>query len=122
LAVDNVAVLIGPEQVAALQRLTAHVEVDDRVLRYAVSISRATREHPRLSIGAGPRGSIALVRAARASALLSGRSYATPDDIKAVALPALRHRVATSPEADIEGSSADTLLRALLDQVPSPRF
>ncbi|BBA35889.1 ATPase [Methylocaldum marinum] len=122
LAVEEVAVLIGPEQVAALQRLAAHVAVDDRVLHYAVSISRATREHPRLSFGAGPRGSIALVRAARACALLSGRTYATPDDVKAIALPALRHRVATSPEADIEGSSADTLLRFLLDQVPSPRL
>jgi MoxR-like ATPase len=122
LAVDEVATVLDPEQVAALQHAAAHVDVDERVLRYAVSIARATRDHPRLSMGAGPRGSIALVRAGRARALLSGREYATPDDIKAVALPALRHRVTTSPEADIEGLSVDDLLRALLEQVPSPRL
>jgi MoxR-like ATPase len=122
LAVDEVATVLDPEQVAALQHAAAHVAVDERVLHYAVSIARATRDHPRLSMGAGPRGSIALVRAGRARALLSGRGYATPDDIKAVALPALRHRVTTSPEADIEGLRADDLLRALLEQVPSPRL
>jgi MoxR-like ATPase len=122
LAVDEVATVLDPEQVAVLQHAAAHVDVDERVLRYAVSIARATRDHPRLSMGAGPRGSIALVRAGRARALLSGREYATPDDIKAVALPALRHRVTTSPEADIEGLSVDDLLRALLEQVPSPRL
>ncbi|MCK7491628.1 MAG: hypothetical protein MZW92_07985 [Comamonadaceae bacterium] len=72
--------------------------------------------------GAGPRGGIALVRGARAQALLAGRGYATPDDVKAVALPALRHRVAISAEAQIEGQSADALLGALLAQVPAPRM
>ena len=122
LAVDEVATVLSPEQVADLQQTAARVAVDERVLRYAVSIARATRDYPRLSMGAGPRGGIALVRASRARALLAGRGYATPDDVKAVALPALRHRVAVSPEADIEGLGADDLLRALLNQVPSPRL
>jgi MoxR-like ATPase len=122
LAVEEVAAVLSPEQAAGLQRAAALVAVDDRVLRYAVSIARATRSYPRLAMGAGPRGSIALVRAGRGRALLAGRDYATPDDIKSVALPALRHRVAVAPEADLEGLGADDLLRALLEQVPAPRL
>jgi MoxR-like ATPase len=72
-------------------------------------------------MGAGPRGTLALVRGARARALIDGRGYATPDDVKAVALPALRHRITASPDADIEGHTADTLLTALLERVPAPR-
>jgi MoxR-like ATPase len=82
---------------------------------------RATREAPLLAAGAGPRGSIALVRASRAKALGEGRGFATPDDVKAVALPALRHRVAPSADAEIEGLTADTLLMSILDRVPAPR-
>jgi MoxR-like ATPase len=122
LGVDGIAMLLTPERVVALQNIAAHLMVDDRVLAYAVNIVRATRDYPRFALGAGPRGSIALVRAARARALLYGRDYATPDDIKAVAPAALRHRVTTAPEADIEGLGADALLAALLEQVPSPRL
>jgi MoxR-like ATPase len=121
LAVEQVATLIRPGSVEGLQQATAHVEVDQRVLDYAVAIARATRDWPGLAAGAGPRGSIALVRAGRARALLSGRSFATPDDVKAVALPALRHRVSTSAEAEIEGLAVDDLLGGLLDQVAAPR-
>ncbi|MDR3222074.1 MAG: AAA family ATPase [Candidatus Accumulibacter sp.] len=121
LGVDEVSQVIGPQQVEVLQRATALVDVDERVLDYAVRIVRATREHPGFSIGAGPRGSIALVRAARAAALLQGRAFITPDDIRRVALPALRHRVALAPEVEIEGSTADSLLLSLLDSVPAPR-
>lgn len=122
LCVDEVATVLSPEQVAGLQRAAACIAVDDRVLAYAVAIVRVTRSFPRLALGAGPRGSIALIRAGRARALLAGRGYATPDDIKAVALPALRHRVSVTPEADIDGLGPDDLLRALLEQVPAPRL
>ncbi|KFB70448.1 MAG: MoxR family ATPase [Candidatus Accumulibacter phosphatis] len=121
LDVEAVATLIQPATVVGLQQWTAHVVVDERVVAYAVAIVRASRETPGLASGAGPRGPIALVRAARARALMAGRGFATPDDIKAVALPALRHRVAPAAEAEIEGLSADDLLRALLERVPAPR-
>jgi MoxR-like ATPase len=121
LAVDKVATLLSARHVESLQTATSHVDVDERVLDYAVAIVRATRDHHGFSSGAGPRGSIALIRAARGAALLGGRTFVTPDDIKRVALPALRHRVTTSPEAEIEGFTADTLLTALLDSVPAPR-
>jgi len=121
LAVDSVRALIRPETVLNLQLYAAHVAVDERVLQYAIAIVRATRENPGIACGAGPRGSIALIRAGRALALMQGRAYVTPDDIKQIALPALRHRVTPSAEAEIDGLSSDDLLTALLDQVPAPR-
>jgi MoxR-like ATPase len=74
-----------------------------------------------LSAGASPRGGIALVRAARAHALIQGRDFVTPDDVKAVALPALRHRAMLSPELEIEGKSVDEVLSAMLNKVEAPR-
>ena len=121
LDVAGVATVLQPETLINLQQSAAMVTTDDRVIAYAVAIVRATREAPLLAAGAGPRGSIALVRASRAKALADGRGFATPDDVKAVALPALRHRVAPSADADIEGLTADTLLLSILDRVPAPR-
>ena len=121
LAVDKVSTLINAKNIESLQTAAALVDVDERVLDYAVTIVRATRENQGFSTGAGPRGSIALIRAARGVALLGGRAFVTPDDIRRIALPALRHRVTTSPEAEIEGFTADSLLTTLLDAVPAPR-
>jgi MoxR-like ATPase len=121
LNVDAVKPLASPEQVTVLQNIAAQVEVDERVLSYAVEIVRSTRDQGALLAGAGPRGSIALVRAARAHALIAGRGYVTPDDVKAIALAALRHRVVTSAETEIEGISVDVVLTGLLDRVAAPR-
>ncbi len=121
LSVDAVRTLISPTTLVALQQAAARVTVEERVMHYAVAIVRATRESPRIACGAGPRGSIALVRAARALALMAARPYVTPDDVKAVALPALRHRIAPAAEAEIDGLSPDDLIVALLEQVPAPR-
>jgi MoxR-like ATPase len=121
LQVEAVAPVAATADVLELQRVTAQVRVDDEVLAYAVRITRATRGWTGFSVGASPRGSIALVRAARARALLAGRDFATPDDVKALALPALRHRVAPAPESEIEGATCDQLLTAMLERVPAPR-
>jgi len=121
LNVDAVAPLIQPEAVVTLQRVAAAVRVDDQVLDYAVRIVRATRTWNGVAAGSGPRGGIALVRSARAAALIGGRDFATPDDVKRMALAALRHRVIPSPEMEIEGHSSDTLLKGLLEKVPAPR-
>jgi MoxR-like ATPase len=110
LEVDQVAVLVTPEAVVQLQRRRRDDRVDERIFEYAVAIVRATRSQPGIALGAGPRGSIALVRGARAHALAAGARYVTPDDIKAIAIPALRHRIGTSADAEIEGLTADTLL------------
>jgi MoxR-like ATPase len=121
LNVDSVATILKPQAVLALQRFAASLTVDERVSDYAVRITRATRSWPGVAAGASPRGGIALVRAARAHALIDGRDFATPDDVKAVALPALRHRMTLAPELEIEGQSTDVVLRALLNKVEAPR-
>ena len=121
LDVEPVAAVATADQVLELQRITAQVRVDEQVLGYAVRINRATREWSGFSVGASPRGSIALVRAARARAILDGRDFVTPDDVKELALPALRHRVSPSPESEIEGETCDRQLTAMLERVEAPR-
>jgi MoxR-like ATPase len=121
LNVDPVATLVEPESILALQRIAAKLIVEDKVLDYAVRLARATRDFAGLSSGAGPRGGIALVRAARGQALMAGRGFVTPDDVKQVALPVLRHRVTPAPEMEIEGRDIDELLRELFVQVEAPR-
>jgi MoxR-like ATPase len=121
LNVDAVGTIIKPQAVLALQRFVASVTVDEHVSDYAVRIARATRKWPGITAGASPRGGISMVRAARGHALLAGRDFVTPDDVKAVALPALRHRVTLAPELEIEGQSADGVLKTLLNKVDAPR-
>jgi MoxR-like ATPase len=113
--------VLGPADIVAMQRGVAAVTVDPQVIDYAVRIVAATRKWPGVALGAGPRGSIALVRAARAQAVLQGRDFVTPDDVREISLPALRHRLALSPELQIEGQTPDDVLRALLAKVDAPR-
>ena len=107
--------------VASLQRLAAEQRVDEQVVDYAVRIVRATRDHAAVAVGSGSRGALALVRGARAAALLDGRGYATPDDIKRIALPALRHRIALAPDALLEGRTANDVLSEIIGAVAAPR-
>jgi len=105
-----------------LQKMAAWVRVDPKVADYAVRIVRATRGWPGLAIGAGPRGAIALVRIARSIALLEGRDFVLPDDIKRHALPTLRHRVSLAPDAQLEGREVDALLASALESIEAPRL
>jgi len=107
--------------VNAAQQQCGAIEVDSAVAEYAVRLVRATRGTTLLRHGAGPRASIALLRCARALALLNGVDYVTPDDIKAMVLPVLRHRVILSPEVEIDGLGVDEVLGNLLDKVDAPR-
>jgi MoxR-like ATPase len=106
---------------AAARQATLRVQVADVVLAYIVDLCRATRTAPSLELGASPRGATGLLNAAKAFAWLSGRGYVTPDDVKAVARPALRHRVRLRHEAELEGVTADSVLDSLLATVPTPR-
>jgi len=121
LDVERVSQLVKPGTVVSLQAIAASLTVDDKVLDYAIRIVRATRNWAGVSAGAGPRGGIALVRSARAAALLAGRDYATPEDVKRMALPALRHRVIPAPELELEGRDADAILNGILEKVEAPR-
>ncbi|MCV4288409.1 MoxR family ATPase [Pseudomonas capsici] len=122
LEVQPLRVILQAREVQALQRIASELPMDDQVLDYAVRLARSTRTWPGLSLGAGPRASIALVRGGRARALLRGGEFVIPDDIKGCALAVLRHRVRLSAELDIEGLSVDQVLKQLLDQVPAPRL
>ena len=122
LEVSSLRTLLQAKDVLALQKIASDLPLDDQVLDYAVRLARATRSWPGLAMGAGPRASIALVRGARARALLRGVDFVLPDDIKSCALAVLRHRVRLAPELDIEGLSVDQVLQQLLDQVPAPRL
>jgi MoxR-like ATPase len=121
LDVGQVATLLKPETVVMLQRIAAAVRSDDAVLDYAIRLVRATRTWAGVVAGAGPRGGISLLRAARAAALLDGRDFVTPDDVKRMALPALRHRIAPSPELELEGRDTDGILKGLLEKIEAPR-
>jgi MoxR-like ATPase len=121
LDVSAVNTIIKPDNIITLQRITAGLLVETRVYDYAVNIVRSTRNWPGVSLGAGPRGSIALIRAARAVALLAGRDFVTPDDVKEIALATLRHRIALAPELEIEGHDVDTVLTSALNRAEAPR-
>jgi MoxR-like ATPase len=97
------------------------VLVSPEVVAYIVDLCRATRTSPSLSLGVSPRGATALLASARAWAWLSGRDYVTPDDVKALAGPALRHRVRLRAEAEMEGVTADSVINGVLASIPVPR-
>jgi MoxR-like ATPase len=105
----------------ALRGAVDAVRVAPEVREYVAAIVRATRDDPGLTLGGSPRSTVALFRAARAAALLAGRDFATPDDVKHHALPVLRHRVMLAPELEVEGRTADDVLQQLLVRVPAPQ-
>ena len=121
LDVQPLRIVLQAEDVVRMQHIASNLPLDEQVLDYAVRLARATRSWPGLTIGAGPRASIALVRGARARALLRGAEFVTPDDIKGCALAVLRHRVRIAPELDIDGLEVDQVLKQLLDQIAAPR-
>jgi MoxR-like ATPase len=97
------------------------ITVEPGIARYVVQVVRSSRESPACVMGASPRASVALLLAAKALAAIRGKAYVTPDDVKAIAAPVLRHRLILKPEAEIEGFSADRIVEDLLAQVPVPR-
>ncbi|MFF8550603.1 AAA family ATPase [Streptomyces albidoflavus] len=111
----------GPAQLDAARSAVAGTSVSPEIAAYIVDVCRATRDSPSLSLGASPRGATALLSTARAWAWLTGRDYVIPDDVKALALPTLRHRVQLRPEAEMEGVTPDAVLTSLLTRVPVPR-
>ncbi len=117
---DLVAVA-GVEELAAGRVGVRGVTVSPEVLGYVVDVCRATRSSPSLQLGVSPRGATALLATAKAWAWLSGRDYLTPDDVKALARPTLRHRISLRAEAELEGTNADGVLDGVLASVPVPR-
>ena len=118
---DGITEVCGPREIIAAQQATAAVRAVPEVVAYAVALAQATRESRAISLGAGTRGAISLVRIGKAFAALDGRDFVTPDDVKLAALPVLRHRVQLTPEVAISGQEVDEVLRGIIEGVPAPR-
>ncbi len=113
--------LLDAEGLARLRSATRRVRVEPTLTAYITTLVRATRGAPALTLGASPRASVALLRLAQAAALLEGRDYVVPDDVKRLAPPVLRHRVAVAPELELEGVTPDQALRTILERIEAPR-
>ncbi len=118
---------LGVSSVATAEKLAEataaldHVTVAEEITQYVVRLVRATREHAELAVGASPRAAVLLANAARARAALEGRAYAIPDDVKALAVPVLRHRLTLTPAAEIEGRDIEALVAELVEATEAPR-
>jgi MoxR-like ATPase len=116
----ELAAVATPADVLAMQRAVEDVHVAASVGRYMVELVGATRDSPRVQVGASPRGTLALLKVARARAALSGRDFVTPEDVKAVAVPALAHRIILRPELWVRRVRTEDVVGELLEQVPTP--
>jgi MoxR-like ATPase len=121
LAAAGVRPVAGVRELARARTAVRNVTIAPEVLAYVVDIARATRQSAAVRLGVSPRGATALLAASRAWAWLTGRDYVTPDDVKALARPALRHRVQLRAEAELEGATSDGVIDGVLAAVPVPR-
>ena len=121
LSVEAVNRVLSAEEFTALRDMASRVRVEDPVVDYAVRLVSATRDNPAIETGAGPRGSLALIRCARGRALLYARDFVIPDDIKALAVPVLVHRITLSAESELEGLNEVRVIETLLSRVEAPR-
>jgi MoxR-like ATPase len=112
---------IGAQQLLVAREDTRRVRIEDALFRYLVEVVRRTRDWPSISLGASPRAAVTLMSAAKGLAAMDNRDYLIPDDIKAAALPVLRHRLLLKPEAELEGVSADQVIKDVLKAVEVPR-
>jgi len=122
LSVSAVNPVMSPADFLAVQELVSSLRCDAAVIDYAVRLTAATRNSAVLECGAGPRGSLSLIRCARARALLEGRDFIIPDDIKALAVPVLAHRLTLSAEGELEGLTGISILESILSSVEAPRI
>ncbi|MFO0870376.1 MAG: MoxR family ATPase [Pirellulales bacterium] len=119
---DELQVVTNPAQILQTIRENGDVVVDERLVDYIAKVVRATRSWPQFHLGASPRAGLAILQAARTLAAFHGRDYAVPDDVVQIAIPALRHRVILTAEAEVEGRKVDDLLQELIRSVEVPRL
>ncbi len=117
----GVVQVIDGATLVSVRKLLANIRLAEPILDYIVDLIRATREHPSIMHGASPRAATQMAAAVRTLAALDGRDYAIPDDVKALAGSALRHRIVLSPSAEVEGLAADSVLEQILQSIPAPR-
>jgi MoxR-like ATPase len=113
--------VMSKAQLKQARKLISDIHLNEEVTHYVVDLVRGTRDNPLFETGASPRAAAMIASSARAYAALQGRNYVIPDDVKAIALPALRHRAVLSPAAEIEGRTADEVISTVLEQTQAPR-
>jgi MoxR-like ATPase len=118
--IESIDQVVEAEDLASVHRAVREVHVDDAIRQYIVDIVSATRVHPDVYLGASPRGSLGLYRTAQASALMSGRDYVIPDDVKPLVEPVLAHRVIMNPSARVRNVQSSTIVEEILRTVTVP--
>ena len=118
--IDDLKPVLNAEILLQMQQAVTQIYLDDSIIRYIAEIVHATRSHKDLSLGASPRGSLALMRASQAMAMIAGKDYVDPQRVKQVVLPVLAHRLIVKSQPQLVGKTADDILREILNQVPTP--
>jgi MoxR-like ATPase len=121
LNIENLVPLTQDEAILAARQAVKQVKVEESILDYLLALVQKTRQSPDLSLGASPRSAVSWLQASKAHAWLQGQTYVTPDNVKAIAPPLLRHRLILGPEAQLDGLTTDAVITSLLKQVPVPR-
>lgn len=116
----TVEAITSGEELLAAQRLMNMVYIDDRILKYIRDIVLKTRSHPQIALGCGPRASLVLMKCSKARAAILGRVYVTPDDVRALIVPALNHRILLKPEAELEGLDVKIVIKNIVEDIPIP--
>lgn len=118
---DEINPVLKTEDIAAMKTFAQQVHVEENIIRYIAQIVQETRNNPLLFLGASPRASIAILNASKSFAIIQGRDFINPEDIKRVAMPILRHRIALSPEKEMEGISPDLVVEQIINKIEVPR-
>jgi MoxR-like ATPase len=113
-------VITNAEELLAAQKIMNLVYIDERILKYVRDIIIKTRNHPQIALGCGPRASLTIMKTAKARAAILGRTYVTPDDVRALIIPALNHRIMLKAESELEGLDAKSVLRSIVEDIPVP--
>ena len=118
---DNVNRVLNANQILEYRKTIQQIHVENNLIKYMADIVHSTRNHPSLFLGASPRASVALLNSAKAYAAIHGRDFSTPEDVKFIALPVLRHRIMLTPEKEMEGLTPDHVIQQIVDAVEVPR-
>jgi len=118
---NSIEKVLHADQIISLRQLVRQVHVEDKVVTYLAQLAQETRSNPSLFLGASPRASVAMLTASKALAAIRGRDFVTPEDIKLIAVPSLRHRLILTPEREMEGVNVDDVIRQIVNKIEVPR-
>jgi MoxR-like ATPase len=116
----SVEMITNAEELLNAQKLASQVYIDESILKYIRDIILKTRNHPQIALGCGPRASLVLMNSSKARAAILGRTYVTPDDVRALIIPAMNHRILLKPEAELEGLDVKKVIKSIVEEIPVP--